>query len=135
MIDLENNSISIFEEKDLDYRVITIHPILKQMLEEINNKEGRIFIWETEDTFKNTHQGLYNNWHWTLSKAGITHDKTCHQCRATFITWNRKYNNFDKIGLKRLSGHKSDASIDHYANVLPEEITSAINNLPSLSIN
>ena len=135
MIDLENNSISIFEEKDLDYRVITIHPILKQMLEEINNKEGRLFIWETEDTFKKTHQGLYNNWHWALSKAGITHDKTCHQCRATFITWNRKYNNFDKIGLKRLSGHKSDASIDHYANVLPEEITSAINNLPSLSIN
>ena len=135
MIDLENNSISIFEEKDLAYRVITIHPILKQMLEEINNKDGRLFIWETEDTLKNTHQGLYNNWHWTLDKAGITHDKIVHQCRATFITWNRKYNNFDKIGLKRLSGHKSDASIDHYADVLPEEITSAINNLPSLSIN
>jgi integrase len=133
-IDLDNNSISIYEDKDNKYRTITLHPTLKELLLRINNKEETLFIWKKHDDHKNTHLSLYANWHHTLDKSGISHDKIVHQCRATYITWNRKYNNFDKIGLKQLSGHKSDSSIDHYAAVLPDEITKAINNLPKMLV-
>ena len=133
-IDLENNKITIYEDKDNKYRTITLHPTLKKLLLRINKREETLFIWKKHDDHKNTHLSLYANWHYTLDKAGISHDKIVHQCRATYITWNRKYNGFDKIGLKQLSGHKSDASIDHYAAVLPDEITKAINNLPKMLV-
>jgi len=133
-IDLENNNITIYEDKDNKYRTITLHPTLKELLLRINKREETLFIWKKHDDHKNTHLSLYANWHHTLEKSGISHDKIVHQCRATYITWNRKYNGFDKIGLKQLSGHKSDASIDHYAAVLPDEITKAINNLPKMLV-
>lgn len=129
-IDLEQNKIFIWQGKQQDGRVVEIHPTLKEWLIKINNREDRLFEWESLDQRKKTDWGLSNRWNKMLDDAGVDRKKKRREVRHTYTTNLINYADVSDAQLMDLGGWKTRDMISVYGSTIPEETAKKINLLP-----
>ena len=129
-IDLEQNKIFIWQGKQQDGRVVVIHPTLREWLIKINNREDRLFEWESLDQRKKTDWGLSNRWNKMLDDAGVDRKKKRREVRHTYTTNLINYADVSDAQLMDLGGWKTRDMISVYGSTIPEETAKKINLLP-----
>ena len=129
-IDLENNVIFLWQNKQQEGREVSIHPTLREWLVRINYREDMLFPWKNLDQRKKSDWGLSNRWNKMLDDAGVDRKKKRREGRHTWTTNLISYADTNDSELMDLGGWKTRDMISVYGSTIPEETAKKINLLP-----
>jgi integrase len=112
--------IIVRDSKNYESRIITLHPVLKNVLLSLKGNSRSEYVFEGRKTIKRA-------WENALRKSGIAHCRF-HDLRHTFAT-RLVMNGVDLVTLQELMGHKDINMTKRYSHPTPEHKKQAVERL------
>lgn len=112
--------IIVRDSKNYESRIITLHPVLKNVLLSLKANSQSEYVFEGRKTIKRA-------WENVLRKSGIAHCRF-HDLRHTFAT-RLVMNGVDLVTLQELMGHKDINMTKRYSHPTPEHKRQAVERL------
>jgi len=119
-VDLDRRQIRIIDSKNHESRVVPINEILYNMLEELPDRQGKVFLRRSGSPYLSIRSGFEA----ALKRAGII-DFRFHDLRHTFASWLVMAGK-PLYSVGQLLGHKSYEMTQRYAHLAPGHLADVV---------